>query len=485
MISKVLKSNLAYAIGSFANSAALFLLMPYLVNALTPEEYGAWSLLEIGTLFVRWIVLAGLDVGLMRRYWHLEGEEERARLVGTALVAALIWGALITGMSGSFLFARGGNWDFPGAPYTMGLTLAIGLLEAVFALLITVFRIREEVFTFVALSVGRMVAFMGLSIGLVQAGGGLPGALAGRLLAGTLGLGAAVVLGRAYLILRPDWAGLRRMAAYGLPLVPSNLASYVLFASDRYALQHFSTLEMVGIYSFAYKVGAILDILMIRPFALDWAPRRFKIARSDDAPQKYAHVLVIFLYAGLLLALSIMAVTPVIYTWIAPPLYSQGMSVVPVILAAYLIYGLGYPLNIGIMLLDKTKYAPLVSGAAAALCIGLNLWWIPRHGMIGAAWATLLAYMVRTGGLALISLRLYPVPYPMRSILVVGVGAFLGYAGLVGVGEVIPGNEMLGLSIKLAWVLLVFAAVAYGLLRQAALPATFWPCRREEAGPIR
>ncbi len=485
MIGKVLKANLAYAIGSVANSAALFLLIPYLVNALTPEEYGAWSLFEIGTLFLKWLILAGLDIGLMRGYWYREGEEERARLVGTALIAVVMWGGGLIGLLGAVLFVKGRSWDFPGAPYTLELTLVIGLLEAVFALLLTVFRIREEAFTFVALSVERMVGFLGLSIGLVQAGGGLAGALAGRLLAGALSLGAAVALGRRYLILKPDWTGLRRMARYGLPLLPTNLASYVLFASDRYVLQHFSTLEMVGIYSFAYKIATTLDILITRPFALDWAPRRFKIARSDDAPQRYAHVLILYLFAGLLFALLVVAITPTIYTWIAPPLYRQGMSVVPIILAAYLVYGLGYPLNVGIMLRDKTEYAPLIGGVAAALCLGLNFWWIPRYGMMGAAWATLLAYAVRTGGLAWVSLRLYPVPYSLRSVLLVGLGALLGYGGVVGVEKIMSGDEILGLPIKLGWVLLVFATVAYGLLRQAMLPAAFWRGRREGAGPPR
>jgi O-antigen/teichoic acid export membrane protein len=60
----VFKANLIYALGSAANSAALFLLVPYLVNVLTPEEYGVWALLEIAIQFLNMLTLAGLEVVL-------------------------------------------------------------------------------------------------------------------------------------------------------------------------------------------------------------------------------------------------------------------------------------------------------------------------------------------------------------------------------------------------------------------------------------
>ena len=464
MIGKALKVNLAYAIGSATNSAALFLLVPYLVNALTPGEYGAWSLLEIGILLLSCFLLAGLDVGLMREYWLLDGEKERARLAGTALIAAVVWGVLLTGLLGAALFVGRWHWDFPGAPYTLGLALGIGLLEAVFALLLTIFRIREKALTFVALSVGRLVSVLGLSIGLVQAGGGIAGALAGRLLASTLSLGVAVVLGRHYLVLKLDWARLRRMARYGLPLLPANLASYVLFASDRYVLQYFSTLEVVGIYTFAYKVATTLDVLITRPFALDWAPRRFKIAAQADAPHKYAQVLLIYLYGGALFSLVVLAATPTVYVWIAPARYWEGMRVVPVILAAYLIYGLSYPLNVGIMLKDQTRYLPLIGWLAAGVCLALNLWLIPNYGMLGAAWATLIAYGVWTGAITWVSLRLYPIAYPGRSILWCVLGTFLAYLWIWETGRLWGTSGALSpLLVRLGGILLIFTGIGYML----------------------
>ncbi len=43
--------------------------------------------------------------------------------------------------------------------------------------------------------------------------------------------------------------------------------------------------------------------------------------------------------------------------------------------------------------------------------IGLNFLLIPPYGMLGAAWATLIAFTVQTTILVTIALRYYPIPY--------------------------------------------------------------------------
>jgi O-antigen/teichoic acid export membrane protein len=356
-------------------------------------------------------------------------------------------------------------------PQTLLLAAASGLLEALFALWLTLFRIRERAFAFAALSCGRMLLFLGSAILLVQMGMGLSGALAGRLLAASIALIVATAIGRQYVHWTFDMGYLRRVARYGLPLLPTNLAIYVLLASDRYILQSFSTLEVVGIYTFAYKIATTLDVLITRPFAIDWAPRRFKIATAPDAPRKYALVLLGYLFVGTLAALLIVAVTPAIYQWIAPVVYHQGMTVVPIILAAYLIYGLSYPLNVGIMLKDKTVYLALIGIASAGICLALNFWLIPIYGMMGAAYATVIGYTLWTGGITWVSLRLYPVPYSFRLLLLIGLNTVICYAGIhvLSQGGIGDGKSIMHSAIKLIWVLITFSGLGYVLTRKTGI----------------
>lgn len=451
---QLFRTNLVYVIGSAANSAALFLLVPYLVNAFTPEEYGAWSIFEVAILLLNIVMLSGLEVGLMREYWFLSDDGKRAQLAGSVLLALALWGG-IWFVSGVFLVTGVLSISLPGAPLMLIEVLAIAWLEAIFTFYLTLFRIREEAFTFVLLSVGRMVLFMGLSIGLVYSGYGLPGALLGRLGGTILMLGGALALGWRYISLGLDLASLKRVIRYGLPLLPTNLASYILLASDRYVLQYFTTLEAVAVYTFAYKIAATLDVLITRPFALDWAPRRFKIATQSDPPRKYAQALLFYLWAAVSFGLCVIALTPAFYRWIAPGEYWAGMKLVPVILLAYLIYGLSYPLNVGIMLKDCTQYLPIIGWAAALICLGLNFWWIPRYGMAGAAWATVAAYGFWTGGITWVSLYFYPVQYSLWQVGSILAAGIVGYVGLwCSDKAVLSGSDFLALTtLRLIWVL--------------------------------
>lgn len=462
-----LRANFAYAIGSAATSVASLLLVPYLVNALSLQEYGAWALFDVTILLLTMLILAGLDVGLMREYWFLEDNKQRARLAGTILIAVTIWGAVIVG-AGSLLLATQLKLSLPGAPSDGLWVLATAWLEAVFNLLLTVFRIQEKAVVFVVLSLGRMALFLGLAVGLVQAGYGLTGALAGRFLAAVLGLCAAGLLSARFIILRFDRRALRKAVRYGLPLLPANLASYILFASDRFVLERFSTLQQVAIYSFAYKIATLIDVLVTRPFAVDWAPRRFKIATTANAARRYAQILVLYLFAAVGFALLVIAVTPMIYTWLAPAVYQTGMDVVPVILLAYLIYGLSYPLNVGIMLKDRTKHLPVIGWLAAGVCLALNFAWIPPYGMNGAAWATVVAYAVWTGGIAWLSLRLYPIPYSIRQIGWIVLAGIVGYGGLWIINDTaLVRNSIVLLALKIIWITAVMSVSGYRVWRGA------------------
>ncbi len=448
----------------------MLLVAPYLVNHFSPTEYGAWSLYEVSIQVVNLVMLGGLDVGLMREYWLAPDDAKRAGLGGTVLLSIAVWGGALFACGlvisvagvGSSLYERASLWL---------ISLATAWAEAILALLLTLYRIRERATAFVALALCRMFLFLGGAMALVHAKRGVLGALSARLGATILVAGAAFAFGHVLVRFDPDWSGLKRILRYGLPLLPANFALYILFASDRYVLTHFATLEVVAVYTFAYKVASTLDVLVTRPFAIDWAPRRFKIATYSDARVRYGHVLLAYSWAGIAFALLVVAVAPALYSWLAPPVYGIGIRTVPVIVLAYLVYGLSYPLNVGIMLKGRTGYLPAVGWIAAAACLLLNWWWIPRFGMLGAAWATVVAYGVWTLGVAWGSQRVYPLSYPWRqlgAVLGIGVASYLGLQLLdMAVG---PNQPLLGVALRVSWVLL--GAAASGVLMYRRISPT-------------
>ena len=452
----LIRSNITYAIGNAANSAMLVILVPILVRAIPAEEYGAWSIFEISITLLTLIINAGLYVGLMRQYWLFENKEQQQQLFSTALLAVVVWGAVVVGL-GFIVVQLNPNLDLPNASNNLRWVLIISWIESIFNLFLVLLRIQERATIFIVLSVGRMLIFLGTTIFLLEEGWGVTGALVARFGA-TMGvLIVTIFLSINHIFATPRFDILLKIARYGLPLLGSDIAVYILFASDRYVMQSYLSLETIAIYTFAYKLATAADILVNRPFSIDWAPRRFKIAAEPaTAPQKYSQILKFYLFAISSASLFVLAITPTFYDWLAPLEYHQGISLVSSILLIYIINGLSYPLNIGIMLKNKTHYLPIISGSAAAICLLLNFWLIPQYGMWGAVWATLVAYTVMTSMIAIVSLILYPVPYQLDQIVWIVIGIVIGFGGLKFFDyTTLANHNLLILTTKLVWITLL------------------------------
>jgi O-antigen/teichoic acid export membrane protein len=488
MPSSVLQKNVLYAIGGAGNSLALTLLVPYLVQSLTRGQFGAWALSEVVIVLLSTVIVLGLDVGLMKEYWYAKEAEERRRLTGTVLLAQVFWSAIVFVLGFSIITRPwvsqrlAGTIEMTNAVRWGGMVLAISVFEGAFALLLTVFRIRERAAMFVGLSIGRVVMVVGFAIAGVRVIEGVNGALMGRMLGVMIAVGVAGFVSRREIALVMDWSLLRRALGYGLPLLPTGLAGYVLFASDRYFLQSLRGLETVAVYTFAYKVASLVDLMVTRPFALDWAPRRFKIASEPGAEKRYVSALIGYLFCATAFGSAVIVGTPYVYGLLAPQSYWEGSRIVPVIVASYIIYGLSYPLNVGIMLRDRTVLLPLIGGVAAAACIVLNVLLIPTHGMAGAAWATLGSYLIWTAMIAGVSLKHYPIKYPMGAMVTIMVGGVFASLGPTAVGRfAFQEGTVMSVLVSGVWVCVIFCLIAYLLwgrsLRFAAVTG------RTDVGP--
>jgi len=105
----------------------------------------------------------------------------------------------------------------------------------------------------------------------------------------------------------------------------------------------------------------------------------------------------------------------------------------------------------------------VVTGAAAAANVVANFALVPRLGMMGAAWATVLSYAVMAGLGYGISRRLVPIPFAGRRWLM----AALTAAGLYGLSWLAPASLRARVPFELALVAAYASIVlATGLRRR-------------------
>jgi O-antigen/teichoic acid export membrane protein len=262
----------------------------------------------------------------------------------------------------------------------------------------------------------------------------------------------------------------RAMNRFGLPLVPSALALWAINLIDRLFINAYRGQSEVGIYSLAVQISSVIVFLMTA-FQLAWPAFAYSIRDDNAAKRTYAYVLTYLLFLTCWMSLAFGVLAPWIVHVLAPKhQFGRAAEAVPILCFATAAYS-GYSvLAIGIGRMRQTQFNWLVSGAAAAINIALNFALIPTYGMMGAAVATIVAYVALFVGMWVRSRQVYPVAYQWRRILTL--------AG-VAAGLTILGRELHSLPVGIA---LVFAYPLLLLPLGFYLPAELTRLRRLAPG---
>jgi O-antigen/teichoic acid export membrane protein len=160
-------------------------------------------------------------------------------------------------------------------------------------------------------------------------------------------------------------------------------------------------------------------------------------------------------FGGLALWLALLA--PDIVRLIAPPEFFEGHKVIPLILLANLLYAAFYLVSLSFDLSGKTQYPVFIVMLGGIANLGLNLVLIPPLGMMGAAVATLLSFMLLVGIGYPIAQRAYRVQYEFSRLgkLVAATG-LIYLLGLQLRGSDWFGNGLASLGLLLGWLLILF-----------------------------
>ncbi len=216
----------------------------------------------------------------------------------------------------------------------------------------------------------------------------------------------------------------KRMMKYGIPLLIAGLAGMTNETLDRTLIPYLLPEEVGksqnGIYGACYKV-AILMTIFIQAFRFAAEPFFFSQSKEKDSKETNAVIMKYFV----IICSTIFLGTTMNLDWIQYFVgadFRKGMDVVPILLLANLFLGIFINQSIWYKLTGQTGYGAILTIFGAIITISLNLYWIPRIGYMGSAWATLICY----GSMMIVSYFLgnkhYPVNYDLKRIL--------GYLGL-------------------------------------------------------
>jgi O-antigen/teichoic acid export membrane protein len=391
------------------------LLVPLYTKYLTPVDYGNIALLILFSTFAKIVFRLGLDAGFFRIHYELKTEGERRALAGTVSLFAAGLGALLLAA-----VAAGARplsaWLFGSTPVPTSWVVLVAADVAAGTLAfvpLALLRIQDRPALFSTFSATRHTVNILLKVVLVTAGWGVAGILWSDLAATvvfSLALLPILLRGAAPAFSLPL---LGEALRFGVPKVPHGLLLQVQNLADRKILDVLvRDRGEVGLYQMGYNFGQGVKFAT-SAFEPAWGPFVYAQLGRPDAPKTLARVAthVFAFFAGAALAVAVLGGD--LLTLLTPrnPAFRAAAPVIPVVALAYLLHGVFLLTSIGIGIEKKARYYPMVTGAAAAANVAANFALIPRLGMMGAAWATVLSYAVMAGLGFAISRRLFPIPF--------------------------------------------------------------------------
>ncbi|EFK11533.1 polysaccharide biosynthesis protein [delta proteobacterium NaphS2] len=419
-----------YAVGNTAQRGVAFLLIPIYTAALKVSEYGALETIQVTFQILLILINMGLSNAFLRYFSEGKSKAEKMMMARTSFVLVLVssLGILLLLITFAQIII---STVFKG-------TISINILLLVFLWAVggalnqqmfAYYRAREEAKQYIFITVGVAVILLCLNIYFVRfLDMGILGVILGNLITiWSLNIYLLVRLFRDGISISRKWAG--RLIRFGVPLIWSMAGWMSMNSADRYFLAYYHGLSEVGVYGLGYKVGIIVQMLIVMPFQLAWGPFLFNSFNEseDNANDTYSRVFTYLLFAFSMMALTVFMFSAELVSFLGNNKFSQSVDVVPYVLVAYLFNGIYYWSGAFLHLTKKTGLLGRIVAGMAGLNLLLNWILIPTWGWRGAAFAT----VISLSGAGMISLyfsqRLYRVhlQYHRLTKLVIATSAII------------------------------------------------------------
>lgn len=412
-----------FVVAEFLQMGAGFLLIPLYTAYLSAADYGIIALASTigGVLSI--FMFQPFQGMFTRLYYDFSDDDERRRfygstwffLIGYVLLCATLLD-LIGGAAGTLGFAQ-----LPYHPFLRLTVWTTAISVIVLSLPRALFLVREQAWRLVGLNLSSFGISTSLIIYFVAfKGEGAYGNLHGMFL-GTLIVGLPLLI----VTLRNispawHWKHIRHALAFTLPLIPHMLSLWILNLSDRWILQYYVSLTEIGIYSFGYLFGSIIQIIALS-VSEAISPYYYRVAGEHTQAQVLLTRLATYYMAIVIwAAVGLVAMAREVISLIAMrPEYHAAATVIPWVVLGCVARGF-YFIFIGAVYHAKSlTLLPVITIVAGLVNIGLNLLLVPLWGIIAAAITTFIAYVLQAILIYWLAQRSFPLRYEYQRLIVI------------------------------------------------------------------
>lgn len=384
---KLFSDTVILGLGTFGSKLLVFLLMPLYTAWLSTSEYSTAELITSTANLLIPLACVGISNGIFRFAAERESNKgavfsSSIALLGIGLGAFLLLSPLLLLVD----FFRSYVWLI--AAYVF-----FADVQAVCAQYVRAID-RTRLFAIQGiLNTGLTVLFNILFLVAFDMGvtGYVLSVVIGNLLT-TLFLCFSAKLWQVFRISLIDKRLMGELIRFSLPLIPTTVCWLITDLSDRYMVTYFWGADVNGVYSAAYKIPSIVNLIS-GIFMQAW--QFSAVAESSDGEQCrsfYSQVFRGFLSVVFIGSAGLILFSRFLTELLLNSAYYEAWRYMPTLLCAAALEALVAFFATVYMVKKKSMHSFFTAMLGTVLNVLLNLWLIPIRGALGAAIATMLAY---------------------------------------------------------------------------------------------
>lgn len=382
------KNTIIFSIGNFGSKFLNFLLVPLYTNILSTYQYGIVDLITVISMVVVPIFTMNISEGIMRFAMDKDSKRNSILKIGSIMI---IFTTVLSLLSLVIIETFNLNIIFPMFICFFVITLASSQI------LMCYLRGIEKLIPYSVVSIIQSLSIIFLNIYfLINLNLGIKGYLLSYIISYSITSALCIVMIDIRNIKfseKIDKKLLKEMIKYSLLLIPNSLMWWIISSSDKVMITKMLGMESNGLYSISYKIPTIL-VAITTIFNQAWMISAIKEKDSIDKCEYTNSIFnVLFVFILLFASALMILIRPITYIYVGNEFYDSWQYVSP------LLFGSVF-LTLGTFLSNeytahKDSKGFLKSSFIGAICnLLLNFLLIPFLGIMGAAIATCISYIV-------------------------------------------------------------------------------------------
>jgi O-antigen/teichoic acid export membrane protein len=407
MIDMKTAKKFAFDVGwVFASSIIVLLLhffqKPIMARFLGPDGLGLFSMAMMIIGIIELIALFGIDGALIKFVAEYKERKERVdSLVSSAFFTILIVGIIVSSALFVFSDTFANVFDMPSLSLLLKIYAFVFPLSLAHGIIVSYFTGLREMRYYAFFRVLQASLALVFILAFLIIGLGVEGAMLGTAFAIFVTVSVAMVIVKKFVRFTfSDYKkNTKTLSSFGSRLVGANMISQIYYYIDTIMIGYFLTSTEVGYYAvaislsrFVWLVPRAMATIAYPAISEYWAAGNHQaISKLVDKTTKYCACILMF--AGM----SVIFFAKDIITFLFTPEFLPAVLPLIILIIGTVTSGILRPITVIFASTGKVNLVLIISAIGAVGDILLNIALIPTYGIIGAALATTVSYVVGVG----------------------------------------------------------------------------------------